>query len=87
MKKWKMIKEESPENKKMRRSSVYKKHDFEKECKLIVKKHQRDEKEKKIQNEVGNNIKKMENLLKEQEYLKEKLNDKKIKIYNLKKEL
>ena len=82
-----IIKEESPENKKMRRSSVYKKHDFEKECKLIVKKHQRDEKEKKIQNEVGNNIKKMENLLKEQEYLKEKLNDKKMKIYNLKKEL
>jgi hypothetical protein len=71
---------EKPEGKKklIRRASVFKKDDFETECKLIVKKYQRDEKGKQIKNEVDNIRKDLEKLLRENQDLKEKLAEKKI---------
>lgn len=77
---------EKPEGKKklIRRASVFKKDDFETECKLIVKKYQRDEKGKQIKNEVDNIRKDLEKLLRENQDLKEKLAEKKNNIFNLK---
>ena len=72
------LKDKPPEKKKfIRRASVFKKDDFETEAKLIVKKHQRDEKGKQIKIEVDALIKDLENLLKENQDLKEKLTEKK----------
>ena len=77
---------EKPEGKKklIRRASVFKKDDFETECKLIVKKYQRDEKGKQIKNEVDNIRKDLEKLLRENQDLKEKLAEKKNNIFNFK---
>ena len=75
------------EEKTERRMSSRKVPDFETEAKLLVKKYQRDQKEKKIQNEVNSETKKLEILLKEKEDLKDKFNDKKKKISDLKNEL
>ena len=62
-----------------RRSSISKMKEFESQSKLLIKQYQRDEKEKQIKTEVDNNEKKFEKLLKEKEYLKQKLNEKKLK--------
>lgn len=82
------LKDKQPEKKKfIRRASVFKKDDFETEAKLIVKKHQRDEKGKQIKIEVDALIKDLENLLKENQDLKEKLTEKKNTIHDLKNKL
>lgn len=82
------LKNKPPEKKKfIRRASVFKKDDFETEAKLIVKKHQRDEKGKQIKIEVDALIKDLENLLKENQDLKEKLTEKKNTIHDLKNKL
>ena len=70
-----------------RRSSISKMKEFESQSKLLIKQYQRDEKEKQIKTEVDNNEKKFDKLLKEKEDLKQKLNEKKIKINNLKNKL
>lgn len=82
------LKDKPPEKKKfIRRASVFKKDDFETEAKLIVKKHQRDEKGKQIKIEVDALIKDLEKLLKENQDLKEKLTEKKNTIHDLKNKL
>lgn len=82
------LKDKQPEKKKfIRRASVFKKDDFETEAKLIVKKHQRDEKGKQIKIEVDALIKDLEKLLKENQDLKEKLTEKKNTIHDLKNKL
>ena len=70
-----------------RRSSVSKNINFEIEAKLIVKKYQRDEKEKKIKFKVDSDEKQLENLNKQFADLKEKYNNQKKKVYDLKSEL
>ena len=70
-----------------RRSSVSKNINFEMEAKLIVKKYQRDEKEKKIKFKVDSDEKQLENLNKQFADLKEKYNNQKKKVYDLKSEL
>ena len=69
------------------RGSVVKNINFEMEAMLLVKGHQRDKKEKQIQSNVNDNEKFLENLLKEKEELREKYNNKKKKIHDLKNEL
>ena len=70
-----------------RRSSVSKNINFEIEAKMIVKKYQRDEKEKKIKFKVDNDEKQLETLNKQFVELKEKYNNQKKKVYDLKSEL
>lgn len=70
-----------------RRSSVSKNINFEIEAKMIVKKYQRDEKEKKIKFKVDNDEKQLETLNKQFAELKEKCNNQKKKVYDLKSEL
>ena len=70
-----------------RRPSQSKKKNFETEAKLIVKGYQRKEKENKIKNEVDNEEKKLEILLKEKEDLEEKSFMIKKRINDLKNEL
>ena len=69
------------------RGSVVKNINFEMEAMLLIKGHQRDKKEKQIQSNVNDNEKFLENLLKEKEELREKYNNKKKKIHDLKNEL
>ena len=75
------------QNNNEKRSSMSKKKDFETEAKLLVKGYQRNEKGKKIKNELDNRKQKLEILLKEKEDLKEKYNDNKQKISDLKSKL
>ena len=70
-----------------RRASVVKDINFEMEAKLIVKKYQRDEKEKKIKFKVDNDEKQLENLNNQFTDLKEKCNNQKKKVYDLKSDL
>ena len=70
-----------------RRASVVKITDVEKECKFIVKKYQRDEKQKKIRTKVNTDLVKLESLQKNYELLKEKYMNTKKETFNLKKEL
>ena len=70
-----------------RRSSVINDINVEKESKNIIKKYQRDEKQKKIQSKVNIDLIRLENLEKEIERLKEKVLNIKNEIFNSKKEL
>ena len=70
-----------------RRASVVKDINFEMEAKLIVKKYQTDEKEKKIKFKVDNDEKQLENLNNQFTDLKEKCNNQKKKVYDLKSDL
>ena len=71
----------------VRRGSVVKNINFEMEAILLVKGHQRGKKEKQIQSKVNDNEKVLDNLIKENEELREKYNNKKKKIHDLKNEL
>jgi hypothetical protein len=70
-----------------RRASVSKDINFEMEAKLVVKKYQRDEKEKKIKFKVDSDEKQLENLNNQCAELKEKYNNQKKKVYDLKSDL
>ena len=70
-----------------RRGSVMKITDVEKECKFIVKRYQRDEKHKKIQNKVDSHVNELMTLQKEYDQLREKYMNTKKQIFDLKKEL
>jgi hypothetical protein len=70
-----------------RRASVSKDINFEMEAKLVVKKYQRDEKEKKIKYKVDSDEKQLENLNNQCAELKEKYNNQKKKVYDLKSDL
>ena len=67
--------------------SLAKNEDFEFQAKLLVKKYQRDEKQKQIQSVINEDEKKMQSLQKEKNALREKFNSKKKKINEFKKEL
>ena len=67
--------------------SLAKNEDFEFQAKLLVKKYQRDEKQKLIQSVINEDEKKMQSLQKEKNALREKFNSKKKKINEFKKEL
>ena len=67
--------------------SLDKNEDFEFQAKLLVKKYQRDEKQKLIQSVINEDEKKMQSLQKEKNALREKFNSKKKKINEFKKEL
>ena len=67
--------------------SLDKNEDFEFQAKLLVKKYQRDEKQKQIQSVINEDEKKMQSLQKEKNALREKFNSKKKKINEFKKEL
>ena len=69
------------------RLSLAKNEDFEFQAKLLVKKYQRDEKQKLIQSVVNDDEKKMISLQKEKDVLREKCNNIKKKIIEFKKEL
>lgn len=69
------------------RLSLAKNDDFEFQAKLLVKKYERDEKQKQIQSVVSEDEKKMQSLQKEKDVLREKCNNKKKKIIEFKKEL
>ena len=73
--------------KSQRRSSVVKEINFQKESKSIIKKYQREEKQKQIQSKVNTDLEKLENLEKEFEQLKGKVLNIKNEIFNSKKEL
>ena len=67
--------------------SLAKNEDFESQAKLLVKKYQRDEKQKQIQSAISDDEKKLQSLQKEKDVLREKYNNKKKKIIEFKKEL
>ena len=73
--------------KSQRRSSVVKDINFEKESKNIIKKYQRNEKQKNIQSRINTDLAKLKNLEKEIEQLKKKVLNIKNEIFNSKKEL
>ena len=82
-----IYKKASSVKKNERRFSVVKKQDFEMQAKLLVKKYQRDEKQKRIKIEVNDNLQRLERLQNEREDLKEKYLNKKKEISIFKKEL
>ena len=67
--------------------SLDKNEDFEFQAKLLVKKYQRDERQKQIQSAISDDEKKLQSLQKEKDVLREKYNNKKKKIIEFKKEL
>ena len=70
-----------------RRSSISKEINVEKESKSIIKRYQRDEKQKKIRNKVDIDLVKLEYFQKEFEKLNDKVMNIKNEIFNSKKEL
>ena len=70
-----------------RMSVALKINDIEKESKILIKKFQREEKQKQIKSKVNTDIEELHRLQKENEKLKEKYAEKKTQILELKKEL
>ena len=70
-----------------RRASVVKITDVAKECKIIVKKYQRDEKQKIIRTKVNEDLERLVSLQKNYKELKEKFMNIKKEAFYLKKEL
>ena len=87
LKKTPLVKKKDSDKNLGRRSSLVKDSDFEMQAKLLVKRYKRDEIGKQIQSKVNDNKKILENMLKENEDLKEQYNNKKKKINELKNEL
>ena len=70
-----------------RMSVVLKIEDIEKESKIMIKKHQRNERQKQMKSKVDLDMEQLDKLLKENDYLKEKSAKLKKQIIDLKKEL